>query len=61
MAMDISRGIMVNSSMIVERYVEARDRSTRQVFVNGAYQDDMSFDEAVLRVFNGEQFRMLPL
>ena len=61
MAMDISRGIMVNSSMIVERYVEARDWSTRQVFVNGAYQDDMSFDEAVLRVSNGEQFSMLPL
>jgi len=61
MAMDMSREIMVNSSMIVERYVEARGWSTRQVFVNGAYQADMSFDEAVLRVSNGEQFRMLPL
>jgi len=61
MAMDVSREIVVNSSMIVERYVEARGWSMRQVFVNGAYQDDMSFDEAVLRVSNGDQFRMLPL
>ena len=61
MAMDMSREIMVNSSMIVERYVEARGWETRQVFINGAHQDDMSFDEAVLRVSNGEQFRMLPL
>jgi len=61
MAIDIKREIMVNSSMIDERYVEARGWSTRQVFINGAYQDDMSFDEAVLRVSNGEQFRMLPL
>jgi hypothetical protein len=61
MAMDMSREIMVNSSMIVERYVEMRGWETRQVLVNGAYQEDMSFDEAVLRVSNGEQFRMLPL
>ena len=61
MAIDIKREIVVNSSMIEERYVEARGWSTRQVFINGAYQDDMSFDEAVLRVSNGEQFRVLPL
>ena len=61
MAIDIKREIMVNSSMIEERYVEARGWETRQVFINGAYQDDMSFDEAVLRVSNGEQFSMLPL
>ena len=60
MAMDIKREIVVNSSMIVERYVGARGWLTRQVFINGAYQDDMSFDEAVLRVSNGQQFRMLP-
>jgi hypothetical protein len=61
MAIDIKWEIMVNSSMIEERYVEARGWSTWQVFVNGAYQEDMSFDEAVLRVSNGEQFRVLPL
>jgi len=61
MALDISREITVNSSRIVERYVEARSWSTRQVFVNGAYQDGMSFDEAVLRVSNGERFSMFPL
>ena len=57
----MSREIMLNSSMIVERYVEARGWSTRQVFINGAYQDDMSFNEAVLHVSNSEQFSMLPL
>ena len=61
MAIDIKWEIMLNSSMIEERYVEARGWSTWQVFVNGADQEDMSFDEAVLRVSNGEQFRMLPL
>ena len=61
MAMDVSREIMVNSSMIVERYVWVRSWETRLVFVNGAYQEDMSFDEAVLRVSNGERFSMLPL
>ena len=61
MAMDVSREIVVNRITIVERYVEARGWSTRQVFVNGAYQADMSFDEAVLRVSNGERFSMLPL
>ena len=61
MAMDMSREIMVNSSLIVEWYVEARGWSIRQVFVNGAYQADMSFDEAVLRVSHGERFSMLSL